>query len=146
MKPGIFFENSLVDERKHIAIKAVFACVGASDKDDEAHQDVSWVVADCSSKHEAEVHYKSEEHCRSSQAAKDEAKADKEFTPRNQDVEQFSVWNGESVQEVDIPAVDDSVRASDRICGCAFQESCCIEASSDFAPAGSEPGVAKIDT
>ncbi len=146
MKLGFFFENSLVDERKHVAVKAVFSSVCTSDKYDEAHQDVSWVVANSSGKHEAEVHQKAEEHCRTSEAAENEPKADQEFTPRNQDVEQFDVWKGESVQEVNIPAVDDSVRAFDRVGGGAFQESCGVKASSNFAPASSQPHVAKIDT
>ncbi len=140
------FQNSFVNERKYVAVKAVFASIGASDKDDEAHQDVSRVVAYCACKHEAKVHHKAEEHCRTSEAAEDQAKADKEFTPRDQDVEQFDVRNRESVQEVNIPAVDDSIRAFDRVGGSAFQESCSIKTSSDFAPAGSQPHVAKIDT
>ncbi len=140
-----FFEHCLVDERKDVAVKTVFTCVSACDQDDEAHQDVSRVMAHSTGKHEAEVHHKSEEHSRASEAAENQAKADKEFTPRNQDIEQFDIRNGEGVQEVNIPAIDDSVRTGDRVgCG-AFQEAGSVKSSSDFVVAGSQPGIPEID-
>ncbi len=102
-------------------------------------------MAHSTGKHEAEVHHKSEEHGRASQAAENQAKADKEFTPRNQDVEQFDIRNSEGVQEVNIPAVDDSIRTRYWVGGGAFQEAGSIKSSSDFVVAGSQPGIPEID-
>ena len=74
------FEDSFTDVRNHPAIQTVFTSVVACKQDNEAEEDVSWVVRYGSGKEETEVHYQSEEHGGSCQSSKEQPKTDQEFT------------------------------------------------------------------